>query len=530
LAIQDITNLSQLVLEGGLGIGTSASATFGTSTSVLVAGSSRSQPLRWVEGSAIGGIQNPLSANFLPGADLTYNLGSSSARWTGLYISDPTIYGIATLVSTSTFIGNLALTGNASLSGNLAAVGTLAGSNLSGTNTGDVTLGSANGLVLASQQLGVTLAGSATSGTIGTSAQSFAGAKTFLNTLAASADLTVGSAATITGSISASNLSGTNTGDVTLGSANGLVLSNQQLGITLAGSATSGTIGTGAQTFTGAKTFLSTLAASANLTVGSAATITGSISASNLSGTNTGDITIGSANGLVLSSQQIGMTLAGSATTGTIGTAAQTFTGAKTFLNTVAASADLTVGSNVTITGTLGVTSTTALSNALTITNTGVQNLLGIFRDVNAGTSTNSVGVRLGNSGAAQGYSEWLFTNAAVTASPKVVWTFTPRNNAGTTNTDCVKILLDKTANNDGGEIEIQTASSAGVLIDGLFIDNTQTLTFGTGTAATHRWNVATASTVGAAGGASALPATPSGYMRFKINGTTIFKVPYYAD
>jgi hypothetical protein len=36
------------------------------------------------------------------------------------------------------------------------------------------------------------------------------------------------------------------------------------------------------------------------------------------------------------------------------------------------------------------------------------------------------------------------------------------------------------------------------------------------------------ASTVGAAGGASALPATPSGYILIKVNGTD-FKVPYYA-
>ena len=35
--------------------------------------------------------------------------------------------------------------------------------------------------------------------------------------------------------------------------------------------------------------------------------------------------------------------------------------------------------------------------------------------------------------------------------------------------------------------------------------------------------------TVGAAGGASALPATPSGYLLIQVNGTN-FKVPYYAS
>jgi hypothetical protein len=39
---------------------------------------------------------------------------------------------------------------------------------------------------------------------------------------------------------------------------------------------------------------------------------------------------------------------------------------------------------------------------------------------------------------------------------------------------------------------------------------------------------VASQSTVGAAGGASALPATPSGYIQLKINGTQ-YVLPYYA-
>lgn len=41
--------------------------------------------------------------------------------------------------------------------------------------------------------------------------------------------------------------------------------------------------------------------------------------------------------------------------------------------------------------------------------------------------------------------------------------------------------------------------------------------------------NALTATTVGAAGGASALPATPTGYWRIIIGGTP-FKIPYYAD
>jgi hypothetical protein len=47
----------------------------------------------------------------------------------------------------------------------------------------------------------------------------------------------------------------------------------------------------------------------------------------------------------------------------------------------------------------------------------------------------------------------------------------------------------------------------------------------GTGTV---DFKLPTQSTVGSAGGASALPANPSGYIEFKINGTP-YVIPYYA-
>lgn len=53
-------------------------------------------------------------------------------------------------------------------------------------------------------------------------------------------------------------------------------------------------------------------------------------------------------------------------------------------------------------------------------------------------------------------------------------------------------------------------------------------LTLGTGTATTHRLNTTVQTTVGAAGGGSALPATPTGYILISINGTNQ-AVPYYA-
>lgn len=50
----------------------------------------------------------------------------------------------------------------------------------------------------------------------------------------------------------------------------------------------------------------------------------------------------------------------------------------------------------------------------------------------------------------------------------------------------------------------------------------------GDGETQTHRINISTQSTVGAAGGASALPATPTGYLLINVNGTNR-AVPYYA-
>ena len=55
------------------------------------------------------------------------------------------------------------------------------------------------------------------------------------------------------------------------------------------------------------------------------------------------------------------------------------------------------------------------------------------------------------------------------------------------------------------------------------------TWTFGlSGTFPIHVFNINTTSAVGAAGGATALPATPTGYLRISINGTEQ-RIPYYA-
>lgn len=73
------------------------------------------------------------------------------------------------------------------------------------------------------------------------------------------------------------------------------------------------------------------------------------------------------------------------------------------------------------------------------------------------------------------------------------------------------------------------TADGGNTQFERMRIDNAGVITLGTTSATpTHKLNTNTASTVGAAGGASALPATPTGYVVININGTDR-KIPYYA-
>ena len=230
--------------------------------------------------------------------------------------------GALILQSASVLYPGLVNTNTQSFAGNKTFTGTISASNLSGTNTGDVTLtavGSspnANAASLSGQVLTLQPASGSFPGVVSTTTQSFAGNKTF------------------TGAISASNLSGTNSGDVTIGTANGLSLVGQALSLGLASTSTTGALSstdwntfnskapsgayltglTGDIQASGAGVAPSTIlfiqgnpiyntTGTVNVVFSASPTLTGTLnagsgvfsstlSASNLSGTNTGDQTI----------------------------------------------------------------------------------------------------------------------------------------------------------------------------------------------------------------------------------------------
>lgn len=234
-----------------------------------------------------------------------------------------------------------------------------------------------------------------------------------------------------------------------------------------------------------------------DLTVSAAATI---------SGTNTGDLTLGSfgaspnANGLSISSQVLNLQPADGSNPGGVSTTSQTFAGAKTF------------------------------SSALTVS-AATQNTIFMYRDTNAGDSTNTVQFVFGNSGAAQGTGVIGYHNGGATAHPSTFLRHSPRNNANSSNTDAVLFTLFKSDGSNGGEIEIQTATTGGTLTDVIYCDNQQQVTLGTGTSGTHRLNTALgtngAGVLTTLNGPSGTSGNPTGYIQMNINGTNRF-IPFW--
>lgn len=220
-------------------------------------------------------------------------------------------------------------TGAQSFAGNKTFTGSISASNLSGTNTGDVTLGTAgsspngNAASLSGQILTLQPADGTNPGIVSTTTQTFAGNKTFSGTISAS---------NFSGTHSGTS-SGTNTGDVTLAtfgsspSSTGASLAGQVLTLQPADATNPGGVSTGTQTFAGNKTFSGTIAAS---------NFSGAHSGTS-SGTNTGDVTLAAvgssanANGATLAGQVLNLEPASASFPGVVTTGTQTFAGAKTF-------------------------------------------------------------------------------------------------------------------------------------------------------------------------------------------------------
>lgn len=174
-----------------------------------------------------------------------------ASQWFGGVVTTGTqsFSGAKTFLNGITVNGTTSLNGTTNVVGNLSSTGNITGANLSGTNTGNVTLGAigaapnANAATLTGQQLVLQPASNLFGGIVTTGAQTFAGAKTFAST------------------ISAANLSGTNTGDVSITAigavpnANGASLAGQALTLQPANASFGGVVTTGTQTFAGLKTF-----------------------------------------------------------------------------------------------------------------------------------------------------------------------------------------------------------------------------------------------------------------------------------
>ncbi len=175
----------------------------------------------------IGSVPQAMNANSLIGDGKIAITGSPL----GVLVSEGTAYiNPATATANYTLLG-LAVGGVQKLKidaeGDLIAAGTLAGSNLSGTNTGDLTLSAigttpnANGMTLTNQILNLQPADGTYGGIVSTLTQSFAGNKTFTGTITSSA---IGNALIASGAGANLAFTGAGTGQITTATNQNLAL------------------------------------------------------------------------------------------------------------------------------------------------------------------------------------------------------------------------------------------------------------------------------------------------------------------
>lgn len=122
---------------------------------------------------------NTSNQDFIGNRRFTVGIGNSASQrknamtifengntlFQGKILTTGTAYVHSTEVANDAMIGgNVNIVGNTNMNGTLQVTGTINGSNLSGTNTGNVSLGTANGLSLNGQNLSLALATSTSSG------------------------------------------------------------------------------------------------------------------------------------------------------------------------------------------------------------------------------------------------------------------------------------------------------------------------------------------------------------------------------
>lgn len=349
--------------------------------------------------------------------------------------------------------------------------------------------------------------------------QGAGGGVTSLDGLTGAITLVAGTGISIVDGASTITISSTSSGDVTIGAfgstpnANGLSINGSQvLNMQPADGTNPGGVSITTQTFAGNKTF------------------TGTISASNLSGTNTGDVTLGTASGLSLIGQALSLGLSSTSTTGALSsTDWNTFnnkgSGSVTSVALTVPSFLSVAGSPITTTGTLAVTlSGTALpvssggTGQTTLTSHGVL--------VGAGTSavTQLAASAAGTVLAGQGVS----SDPAFTATPTL----------GVAGTTLGTLAL---SGNTSGTITIQPQAAAGTFNFNLPItvgSAGQVLTSQGGGATAMTWTTLTTGTVTSVAlavpatsifGVTGSPVTSSGTLTLTTTGTS-GGIPYFSS
>ncbi|MEY5130567.1 MAG: hypothetical protein RL734_634 [Bacteroidota bacterium] len=253
-----------------------------------------------------------------------------------IMVTDTAFLNIASIASNASIGGSVNIAGNLTIGGILSTTGIFVASNITGTNTGDITIGTANGLSLSGQVL------SLSSATITDPGAMSASDKTKLNSIAPGAEVNVNADwNAITGDAQILNkpmlgtMSSETVGDyytktqvdagfqvkdadltsvATIGTSDQLIrVKNDATGLewftpSYISSYTETDPQVGTIVSSGIPRWNGTTLVTGSLSDdGTNISTSGTFTSSNLSGTNTGDITIGTANGLSLSGQVLSL-------------------------------------------------------------------------------------------------------------------------------------------------------------------------------------------------------------------------------